>query len=83
MFCNTRLSFFACQKDAAGAELKKEAPVFGSGQIKIGSGSSLKVAAPAPQHWFRCLTSATFCFATILFIKLSHLKKQCHENFKI
>ena len=35
MFCNnTRLSFFACQKDAAGAALKKAAPALGSGQIK-------------------------------------------------
>ena len=40
--------FFACQKDAAGAEaaLKKAA----SANKKIGSGSTLKVAAPAPQH---------------------------------
>ena len=42
----TRLSVFACQKDAAGAALKKG----GSGQQKIGSGSTLKGAAPAPQH---------------------------------
>ena len=37
MFCNnTRLFFFACQKDAAGARpaLKKAAPSLGSGQIK-------------------------------------------------
>ena len=35
MFCNnTRLSFFACQTDAAGAALKKAAPALGSGQIK-------------------------------------------------
>ena len=35
MFChNTRLSFFACQKDAAGAALKKAAPALGSGQHK-------------------------------------------------
>ena len=33
---------FACQIDA---------PALGSGQQKIGSGSTLKVAAPAPQHW--------------------------------
>ena len=48
MFChNTRLSFFACQKDAAGAALKKAASALGSGQQKkIGSGSTLKVAAP-------------------------------------
>ena len=49
MFChNTRLSFFACQKDSAGAALKKAAPALGSGSI-------LKVrlqAAPAQQHWF-------------------------------
>ena len=31
---NTRLSFFACQKDAAGAALKKAAPNLGSGHIK-------------------------------------------------
>ena len=37
MFChNTRLSFFACQKDAAGATLKKAAPApGGSSQQKI------------------------------------------------
>ena len=35
MFCNnTRLSFFACQKNAAGAALKKAAPALGSGQIE-------------------------------------------------
>ena len=37
MFCNnTRLSFFAGQKDAAraGAALKKVAPALGSGQIR-------------------------------------------------
>ena len=35
MFCHqTRLSFFACQKDAAGAALKKAAPAQGSGQQK-------------------------------------------------
>ena len=42
----TRLSFFACQKDAAGAgaDLEKAAPApaLGSGQKK---------SAPAPQHW--------------------------------
>ena len=40
----TRLSFFACQKDAAGAgtALKKAAPA----NKKIASGSTLKVAAP-------------------------------------
>ena len=44
----TRLSFFACQKDAAGAgaALKKAAPALVSGQRKISSGSTLKVAAP-------------------------------------
>ena len=45
MFCNNiRLSFFACQKDAAGAgaSLKKAAPA----KQKFGSGSTLKVAAP-------------------------------------
>ena len=43
MFCNnTRLTFFACQKDAAGAALKKAATA-------LGSGSTLKVAAP--EHW--------------------------------
>ena len=47
MFChNTRLSFFACQKDAAGATLKKAAQALVSGQQqKIGSGSTLKVVA--------------------------------------
>ena len=40
----TRHSFFACQKDAAGAgtALKKAAPA----NKKIASGSTLKVAAP-------------------------------------
>ena len=49
MFCNnTRLSFFACPKDAAGARatLKKAAPA-------LGSGSTLEVATPAPQRWLR------------------------------
>ena len=41
----TRLSFFACQKDTAGA-------ASASANKKIGSGSTLKVAIPAPQHWF-------------------------------
>ena len=44
----TRLFFFACLKDAAGAALKNAAPAPGSDQKKIGSGSgaALKVAAP-------------------------------------
>ena len=33
-FVTTRLSFFACQKDAAGAALKKAAPALGSSQQK-------------------------------------------------
>ena len=43
-----RLSFFACQKDVAGAVFFKAAPspVLGSGHKKIGSSSTLKVAAP-------------------------------------
>ena len=48
----TRLLFFACLKDAAGAALKNAAPAPGSDQKKIGSGAALKVAAPAPQHCF-------------------------------
>ena len=65
MFChNTRLSFFACQKDAAGAALKKRLRLSAPANKKIGSGSTLKVAAsggssstlkvaaPARQHWF-------------------------------
>ena len=36
------------QKDAAWAAFKKTTPA----NKKIGSGSTLKVAAPAPQHWF-------------------------------
>ena len=44
----TRLLFFACLKDAAGAALKNAAPAPGSDQQKIGSssGAALKVAAP-------------------------------------
>ena len=44
----TRLFFFACLKDAAGAALKKAALSPGSEQKKIGfgSGAALKVAAP-------------------------------------
>ena len=44
----TRLFFFACLKDAAGAALKNAASAPGSDQKKIGSGSgaALKVAAP-------------------------------------
>ena len=44
----TRLFFFACLKDAAGAALKNAAPAPGSDQKKIGSGSgaALKVATP-------------------------------------
>ena len=38
----TRLFFFACLKDAAGAALKNAAPT----KKKIGSGAALKVAAP-------------------------------------
>ena len=45
----TRLSFFACQKDAAGAAFKKASPA--PANKKIGSSSTLKVAAPAPQHF--------------------------------
>ena len=44
----TRLLFFACLKDAAGAALKDAAPA--PTYKKIGSGAALKVAAPAPQH---------------------------------
>ena len=43
MFCHNQILFFiACQKDAAGADLKKVAPA----NIKVGSDSTLKVAAP-------------------------------------
>ena len=46
MFCHNNKAFlFAWLKDAAGAALKKVAPALGSGQQKIGSGSTLKVAA--------------------------------------
>ena len=46
MFCHNNKAFlFACKKDAVGAALKKVAPALGSGQQKIGSGSTLKVAA--------------------------------------
>ena len=49
MFChNNKAFFFFLPKDAAGAALKKAA--LGSGQQNIGSDSTLKVAAPAPQH---------------------------------
>ena len=35
MFCHNNKAFlFACQKDAAGAALKKAAPALGSGQQK-------------------------------------------------
>ena len=40
----TRLFFFACLRDAAGAALKNAAPA--PTKKKIGSGSALKVAAP-------------------------------------
>ena len=42
----TRLFFFACLKDAAGAAFKNAAPAPGSDQKKVGSGAALKVAAP-------------------------------------
>ena len=47
-FHNTRLSFFACQKDAVGAALKRRHRLRLStpANKKIGSGSTLKVAAP-------------------------------------
>ena len=48
----TRLLFFACLKDAAGAALKNAAPAPGSDLQKFGSGAALKVAAPAPQQFF-------------------------------
>ena len=53
MFCDTitRLSCFAYQKNTAGVALKKAAPALCSGQQKIGACFTLKVAAPAPQHW--------------------------------
>ena len=57
MFCNnTRLSFFACPKDAAGARatLKKAAPA-------LGSGSTLEVATPAPQRWLREKINVFYC----------------------
>ena len=51
------LSFFACQKDAAGAALKKTAPALGSGQQKNrlrfhpkSGGSRRLQATPAQQH---------------------------------
>ena len=47
----TRLFFFACLKDAAGAALQNAAPAPTNKKIGSGSGAALKVAAPAPQHW--------------------------------
>ena len=47
MFCHNNKAFlFSCQKDAAGAALKKAGPALGSGQKKIGYGSTLKLSAP-------------------------------------
>ena len=46
----TRLSFFSCQKDAARAPLQRRFQLSAPVNKKIGSGSSWKVAAPAPQH---------------------------------
>ena len=43
----TRLLFFACLKDAAGAALKSAAPAPTSKKIGSGSRAALKVAAPA------------------------------------
>ena len=43
----TRLLFFACLKDAAGAALKNAAPAPGSDQQK----NRLRLPAPAPQYW--------------------------------
>ena len=54
----TRLFFFACLNDAAGAALKNAAP--GSDHKKSGSGSGAALkwrlqAAPAPQHWLKLI----------------------------
>ena len=46
-----RLSFFARQNVAAGATLKRWLWLSAPANKKIGSGSTLKVTAPAPQHW--------------------------------
>ena len=45
-----RLSFFARQIVAAGATLKRWLWLSAPANKKIGSGSTLKVTAPAPQH---------------------------------
>ena len=45
-----RLSFFARQNVAAGATLKRWLWLSAPANKKIGSGSTLKVTAPAPQH---------------------------------
>ena len=48
MFCHNNKAFlFACHKDAAGAALKRR--LSAPANTKIGSGSTLKVAAPATQ----------------------------------
>ena len=49
----TRLLYFACLRDAAGATFKNVVPV--PTNKKIGSGAALKVAAPAPQHCLEVL----------------------------
>ena len=53
----TRLLFFACLKDAAGAALKNAAPAPGSDQQKNRLQRHLKVAAPqhCPQHWYNAV----------------------------
>ena len=49
----TKLFFFACLKDAAGAILKSAAPAPGSDQQKNWLRlQRLRLLAPAPQHWY-------------------------------
>ena len=62
MFCNTtRLTFFPCQKDAAGAALIKAAPALSYGQIKNRlrlhpkSGGSGSATLDWTKHWSNSL----------------------------
>ena len=74
MFCNnTRLSFFHCQKDAAGAEaaLKKAAPALVSGQQKkqlqlhpkSGGSSRLRLRNTELNLFRRCIVLSTISYS--------------------
>ena len=60
MFCHNNKAFlFACQKDAAGAALKKAALALAN--KKIGSSSTLKVAAQCGSGSATLATGTTSC----------------------